>query len=271
ALGAWALRRGGMAARAIGRRTVAFFLLTSVPNVLGVIVLGAALAAGAIAGERNLLLTALPAAVAAGAVLATLVIGRAAGRRARALQRRAGADAGAPAQDAPEDRPPRSSRRARVVREGLLALGDGVEESLALLRRADLMLVCGLLAYLVFDVAILWAGFRALGAAPPVANLAMAYLIGELGGLIPVPGGIGGVEAGLLGMLVAYHVSITAAAGAVIIYRAIVLWVPAVAGSAAFVALRRTLRREADALAGCAPQTETDVIGVGRAVIHGER
>ena len=40
ALGAWALKRGGMPAAEIARRTVAFFLLTSVPNVVGVIVVG---------------------------------------------------------------------------------------------------------------------------------------------------------------------------------------------------------------------------------------
>jgi hypothetical protein len=44
ALGPWALKRGGMEGTEIARRTVAFFLLTSVPNVLGVIIIGGALA-----------------------------------------------------------------------------------------------------------------------------------------------------------------------------------------------------------------------------------
>ena len=92
ALGAWALKRGGMAAREIARRTVAFFLLTSVPNVLGVILIGTGLATGILAGERNLLLTAAPAAVAVSAVIAVLVGGRFAkrwgrGDRARCAQR----------------------------------------------------------------------------------------------------------------------------------------------------------------------------------------
>src|SRR6202167_6751957 len=68
ALGAWALRRGGMAAREIARRSVAFFLLTSVPNVVGVIVIGVGLALSILSGERNLLLTAVSAAVAAAAM-----------------------------------------------------------------------------------------------------------------------------------------------------------------------------------------------------------
>lgn len=70
---------------------------------------------------------------------------------------------------------------------------------------------------------IVWATFRALGPAPPLAILWIAYLIGELGGLIPVPGGIGGVDAGLVGTLALYNVSLSSAAGAVLAYRAIAL------------------------------------------------
>jgi hypothetical protein len=70
-----------------------------------------------------------------------------------------------------------------------------------------------------------------------------------------------------VGTFVLYNVPITAAASAVLAYRAIALWVPSVVGSAAFVWLRRTLRRESDAIAVCAPQTEMEVIGLGRVVI----
>jgi uncharacterized membrane protein YbhN (UPF0104 family) len=259
ALGAWALKRGGMAGREIARRTVAFFLLTSVPNVLGVIVIGAGLAVGILGGERNLLLTAVPAAVALAATIATLAAGRLAGRK------------GEPADDPGDAREvPGLSKRARAFSESLRALSAGVSEAVAQLAEANAVLLLGLLAYLAFDIAILWAGFRALGAAPPIAVLTLAYLIGELGGLIPLPGGIGGVDAGLLGTLVLYHVSITSAAGAVIAYRAIALVVPAIAGAIAFAALRRTLRTEADEIAICAPETEMEIIGVGRAVIRGE-
>jgi uncharacterized protein (TIRG00374 family) len=255
ALGAWALRRGGMAATEIARRSVAFFLLTSVPNVVGVIVIGLGLALGILTGERNLLLTAVPAAVAAAAIAAALAAGRFAGH--------------------PEDpeewaTQQQLSHRARTVRASLTAVGDGVKEALALLREANLVLLGGLLAYLVFDVMILWATFRAIGLAPPLGALAMGYLIGALGGLIPIPGGIGGVDSGLVGTLVLYHVPLAAAAGAVLAYRAIALWVPAIVGSAAFVALRRTLRQEAEAIAICAPQTEMEIIGLGRAVIRTE-
>jgi uncharacterized protein (TIRG00374 family) len=255
ALGAWALRRGGMQASDIGRRTVAFFLLTSVPNVLGVIVIGLGLWTGVFEGVSNPLLTVLPAGVAALAVLGTLLAGRIADRSRARLEREGRHEL---------------SRRTRALWGSLRAIADGVDEAVALLREGNVVLLLGLIAYLAFDVMILWAAFHALGAAPPLANMWMGYLIGELGGLIPVPGGIGGVDAGLLGTLALYGVPLTYAAGAVIIYRAIALWVPAVVGAGAFLALRRTLRREADSIAVCVPDTEMEVIGLGRTVIRSE-
>ena len=255
ALGAWALRRGGMQASEIARRTVAFFLLTSVPNVLGVIVIGLGLATGVFEGVSNPLLTVLPAGVAAMAIVAALFAGRIAERSRARLEREGRHEL---------------SRRTRALWASLRAIAEGVDEAVQLLREGHVVLMLGLVAYLVFDVQILWAAFHAIGASPPLANMWMGYLIGELGGLIPVPGGIGGVDAGLLGTLALYKVPLTSAAGAVLIYRAIALWVPAVVGAVAFLALRRTLRREADSIAVCVPETEMEVIGLGRVVIRSE-
>ena len=44
----------------------------------------------------------------------------------------------------------------------------------------------------------------AAGASPELAVIWMAYLIGQLGNWLPVPGGIGGTELGLVGALVLY-------------------------------------------------------------------
>jgi uncharacterized membrane protein YbhN (UPF0104 family) len=252
ALGAWALKRGGMPGAEIARRTVAFFMLTSVPNVVGVIVVGAGLATGVLAGETNLLLTAVPAAVAAMAIAGALLSRPAAARLRRRLERRGGGEL---------------SRGMRVLSGSLAAVADGVGETVALLRERNRVLIAGMIAYLAFDVMILWATFHAFGSAPSLAIIWIAYLIGELGGLIPVPGGIGGVDAGLVGTLALYNVPLTSATAAVLGYRAIALWVPAILGTAAFVALRRTLRDEAAEIAVCAPQTEIEVIGLGRVMV----
>jgi uncharacterized protein (TIRG00374 family) len=252
ALGAWALKRGGMPASEIARRTAAFFLLTSVANVVGVVVIGLGLAVRALPGETDIALTLLPAVIAAGSIVGSLLAGRCAGWLHLRLQ---ASEAGA------------SAKHSTLALKTLVAIADGVNEAVALLREGNAVLIGGILAYLTFDIMILWATFRAFGNAPPVAILAIAYLIGELGGLIPVPGGIGGVDLGLVGAFVLYNVPITTAASAVLAYRAIALWVPAVVGSAAFVWLRRTLRHESNAIAVCAPQTEMEVIGLGRVVI----
>jgi uncharacterized protein (TIRG00374 family) len=252
ALGAWVLKRGGMPTAEIARRTAAFFMLTSVANVLGVVLIGVGLAVRVLPGETNLALTLLPAAIAATAIVSSLLAGRSSAGLHRRLDRN---EASGP------------SGRSTLALKTLVAIADGVNEAVVLLREGNVWLIGGILAYLVFDVMILWATFRAFGAAPPLAILGMAYLIGELGGLIPVPGGIGGVDAGLVGTFVLYNVPITAAASAVLAYRTIALWVPAILGSAAFVSLRRTLRRESAEISVCAPQTEMEVIGLGRVVI----
>ena len=72
--------------------------------------------------------------------------------------------------------------------------------------------------------------------------VAMAYLVGMLANSLPVPGGFIAVEGGLVGMLLLYGVrpgSVVLAA--VVVYRAISLWVPAAIGSLAFLGLRREI------------------------------
>ncbi len=249
ALGAWALRRGGMDGRRIARRSVAFFFLTSVPNVLGVIVLGFGLALGVIAGRTSPVLTAVPAAVALVAVVATILAGRLAATVEQRVSERRGA----------------GSRIAASFR----ALSEGVQDALELLRHADLLLLVGLVGYLVFDVMILWATFHAFGDVPPLAIIWIGYLLGELGGLIPVPGGIGGVDLGLVGALVLYGVPAGAATAAVLGYRALALVVPLLLGGIAFVRLRRAVARETLDVAGCGPGDLVEIVGVGEAQLEG--
>lgn len=235
ALGAWALRRGGLALERIARRTVAFFLITSATNVAAVIVVGGALALGALPGTESLLLSAGPVVFAIAAVLfVTLAVPRLSGRLV-------------PAWSA-AGRPKLIGRAARV----LDATGDGVGEAVWLLRSRDVRLLGGAVGYLAFDLVVFWACFRAFGAAPPIATLLLAYLFGQLGALIPVPGGIGGVDAGLVGALVLYGTPGATAAIGVLAYRAVLLWIPAVLGGMAFVALKRSLRDEAAARIPCA-------------------
>ncbi len=185
----------------------------------------------------------VPALVAATAIVVTI----AGGRWAAAAEGR---------------RTARSGPTSRTA-EALRALSGGVAEALSLLRALDPWLLCGLVGYLAFDVMILWATFHAFGSVPPLAIIWIGYLIGELGGLVPLPGGVGGVDLGLVGTLALYHVSFAAATAAVLAYRALALTVPAALGAVAFVLLRRSLAREALAISSCAPGGEVEVIGRG--------
>jgi uncharacterized membrane protein YbhN (UPF0104 family) len=249
ALGVWALRRGGMPADEIARKTVAFFLLTSAPSVAMLLLLGAGLTAGILPGGGGALLTVFPAVVAAGGIGATLAL--------RRLTR--GAEARVRSQGG-------GSRWVRLA-PALAAASDGIDEALHQLRQANPQLVIGLVGYLVFDQLAFWASFRAVGASPNLALIWMAYLIGQLGNWLPVPGGIGGVELGLVGALVLYGVPAVTATAAVLLYRVIELWIPAVLGIAAFVQLRLLLRRETEAIRLCKPGDTIEIVGLGPATI----
>ena len=243
ALGAWALNRAGMDVERIARRSVAFFVLTSLPNVLGVVIIGLGMWLGLFGGHASFALTLVPALVAAAAIAVTITAGRWAGGAAERARARRG----------------QNSRLAFA----LDALSGGVSEGLALLRTMDPWLLAGLVGYLAFDVMVLWATFHAFGATPPLAIVWMGYLIGELGGLVPQPGGIGGLDLGLVGTLVLYHVPVASATAAVLAYRAIALVVPTALGAVAFIALRRSLAREAVAISTCLPGGQVEVIGRG--------
>jgi uncharacterized membrane protein YbhN (UPF0104 family) len=229
ALGAWILRRGGLAVDYIARRTVAFFLITSAANTGFLVLGGLGLATGVLPGSPSWWLGAIPAAIA------TLVIAAAlgAGRLVRRVPR-------------------------------LKVVADGVDEALRLLRTGDPAILLGAAGYMLFDVAMLGVCFVAFGnPVPAVGVLLVAYIIGQLGGLIPIPGGLGGVDGGLIGTLVIYGVDATDAAVAVIAYRGLLLVIPALLGLPALAVLRRRLRSEAHDIAACAPGQSVEVLGRG--------
>ncbi|MEJ7891319.1 MAG: hypothetical protein WKF94_01585 [Solirubrobacteraceae bacterium] len=72
-----------------------------------------------------------------------------------------------------------------------------------------------------------------------------------------MPGGIGGVDAGLVGALVLYGTPAATAAVGVLAYRAVLLAIPAILGGAAFITLQRSLRDEAAARIPCADDVRT--------------
>jgi uncharacterized protein (TIRG00374 family) len=71
----------------------------------------------------------------------------------------------------------------------------------------------------------------------------MAYFVGTLGNLLPLPGGLGGVEGGMIGAFAAFGVDFDLSVLVVLSYRGISFWLPTVPGAIAYFQLRRTVAR----------------------------
>jgi uncharacterized membrane protein YbhN (UPF0104 family) len=69
----------------------------------------------------------------------------------------------------------------------------------------------------------------------------VAYFVGMLGNLLPLPGGIGGVDGGMIAALVRFGIAGGAALVAVLAYRAYAFWHPIVPGALAYLQLVRRM------------------------------
>jgi uncharacterized membrane protein YbhN (UPF0104 family) len=220
ALGAWILHSGGMPADRIARRSVAFFLIKSSVNFAAVAVLGTLMAIGILGPHQSLLLTALPAAMAMIVIALVLLV---------------------PRLGPGEDPPPDASKARRGIAHARRALVGGTAEAVEILRSRNWQVIAGSVGYWAWDNAVLWATFNAFGSSPPITVILMAYLIGQLGGLLPIPGGVGGIDGGLFGALIVYGAPVATTAAAVLAYRVILFWLPLLVGGIAFASLRRGL------------------------------
>lgn len=226
ALTVWALRASGLKPRSIARRMLAFEILLYAVYAGALVIGGIGLRTGVFAGRAPWTLTLIPAAI--GVIAIALV---AALRALPAdLERRLRASAGS---SLPRRLVGRLAAAPAALRE---ATGIGFE--LLAQRRVG---VIGAVAYWGFDIATLWASFHAFGHPPPVAVIVLAYFVGALANALPIPGGIGGVEGGTIGALLAFGTKGSLAVLAVLAYRAISFWLPTLPGAVAYVRLRRTV------------------------------
>ncbi len=133
--------------------------------------------------------------------------------------------------------------RAAATARSVAAALEGAMRSLA---RPHWRMLGGA-GFLWFDIAALWAACRATGHPLGLLALAVAYFIGYVVTMIPMPAGLGVFDSGLAGALVLYGFSPAASVGAVLVYHAISVWVPGVGGLFAWLTSRA--RRLADASA----------------------
>jgi uncharacterized membrane protein YbhN (UPF0104 family) len=240
ALGAWALRRVGMPAERIGRRTVAFFLITSSINFAAVILAGVGLGTGLLSGEVAAATALIAAGLAAAALAILLYV-------PRLIDRADGEPSG---------------RGRRLLAKGGGYLADGIRDAVRMFGSGGPLVVGGALGYMALDVLALAAMFAALGGgAPALGGFVFAYTVGQLGGLVPLPGGVGGTDGGLIAAFALLWTPVGIAAAAVLGYRAFQLGVPAVLGVTAFAQLRRSLGEVEAPAPAPAPEPERRLAG----------
>jgi uncharacterized membrane protein YbhN (UPF0104 family) len=205
--------RGAPAGRVVERSAV-LFLLTSAINVIVLGVVGLFAWVGILPGNTDPLLTLLPGGVSLIVFVGFFAMPRLCDRFV--TERHSGKIAGA-----------------------LRTTATTVDDTKRVLFTTDWRLI-GAFAYLLADIFVLVLCFWALGKYPPIAVIVLAYQIGYLSNLIPIPGGIGILDGSFVAMFVLFHVGIGEATSATIVYHAISLWVPALWGTVAFLLLRRT-------------------------------
>jgi len=229
ALTAWALRRSGMRARVVACRLIAFTVILYAVYMITLVIDGVGLYLGVIPGGGSFAITMGPAIFGAVVIVVFLGISM-----------------------LPRDMPGMVERvsagRGRLERLGIrlaqvsATAASGIGTAIDLVRERNVSLL-GAIAWWGFDIAVLWACFHAFGASPPKGVIVMAYFVGMLANTLPIPGGIGGVDGGMIGAFAAFGVDAELSVVAVLAYRAFAFWLPTLPGAIAYLQLRRTVQR----------------------------
>ena len=223
-LQAWALRQAGMRKREVADKTISFLVLTYFPYAAAVIIFGLGLWLGIFPGEAPFTMTVIPAVIALilmGLTSLILLVPTDLQRRLDGFAKRTGTLG-------------RITKRLALVPA---ATSAGLHDAIRHIRSRNPALL-GAILFWGFQIAVLEAAFRAFGDAPPVAVLVQAFFVGMLGNLLPIPGGVGGVEGGMIGAFAAFGVDAGLAVVAVLVFRAFTFWLPLVPGVIAFFRLR---------------------------------
>ena len=229
ALTAWALRRSGMEARVAACRLIAFMVLLYSVYMVTLVVDGLGLYFGLIPGRAPFAITVIPAIFGATVIAVFLAVSLLPGDFDRLVARWTSGGK-------------RLGRLARWLATAPATAASGVRTAIALVRSRNPYLL-GAIAWWGFDIAVLWACFHAFGASPPKGVIVMAYFVGMLGNVLPLPGGIGGVDGGMIGAFSAFGVDVEISVVSVLAYRSIAFWLPTLPGAVAYLQLRRTVHR----------------------------
>jgi uncharacterized protein (TIRG00374 family) len=238
ALTYWALRKAGMRRHEVARRMVAFLTLQYVFYPVALIVFGVLLRTGALPGKHSVELTVIPAGVAG----LLLVLGALVALIPADLSSRLVGLA----------RGPRSRAMAEKVAKVPATVGEGVRFGFGLLvspSRGGLAVIAAV-GYWATNIGILWASFKAFGVHVPLAVVVQGFFLGMVGNLFPLaPGGVGAVDAGMIGAFVLFGIPEETVFPAILVYRFVAFWLPIPLGVVAFLQLRnRVTHWEAEGL-----------------------
>ncbi len=226
----WALRKAGMPRRRAACRMVAFLVLMYGVYTLALVLFGVLLRTGVLPGDDPLGGTVIPAAVSAGMIVVFLLLSRI----PQDVEKRF-------AHLAPGPRRKRFLTRFASVPA---TLASGTRTALAYIlhpRRGALALI-GAVGFWAANIGVLWASFEAFGGEIPFAVLVQGFFVGMAANLIPSPaGGVGSVDAGMIGAFVLFGIPGSVVFPAVLTYRVIAFWLPIPPGIVAFVQLRKTV------------------------------
>jgi uncharacterized protein (TIRG00374 family) len=233
-LTAWALRRSGMSKRVVADKTLTFLILTYMPYMAALIVCGLGLRIGIFPGPAPFGLTVVPAIIA----VILVAIGVSTALVPTDLQHRLEGFA---------EGHGKLGRWAQRLSNLPASASAGMRDALTHIRHPDPALF-GAILFWAAQIGVLWASFHAFGGAPPLAVLTQAFFVGMFGNLLPMPGGVGGVEGGMIAALAAFEVDAGQAVVAVLLFRAMTFWLPMIPGVIAYFQLRRTVERWRDEL-----------------------
>jgi len=222
----WALRRLGMDRRQIAHREATFLVLLYAIYMAVLVVGGVGLRTGVLPGPAPFGLTVIPAIFGATVIALALLaarFGRDIGSAAKRVQKAEGA----------------LSRVSRALGTAPAAIATGVRGSIAFVtaRPPELLAAFG---WWGFDIAVLFTSLHAFGGSPEVTVVVMSYYVGLLANTLPVPGGIGAVDGGMIGALIGFGTDAGLAIVGVLTYRLLSFWLPVIPGIVAYVQLLRT-------------------------------
>jgi uncharacterized protein (TIRG00374 family) len=228
----WALRKAGMERRQSACRMVAFLALLYGVYLAALVVFGILLRTNVLPGKSPIGLTIVPAALAAAVIAIFLLIALIPDDFERRLGR--------------FTQGYRFGRFVRRLATAPATVASGTRTALAFVRnpRRGGLAVIGAIGFWAANIAILWASFEAFSVDVPIAVLVQGFFVGMAANLFPgAPGGVGAVDAGLIGAFVLFGLPGSDVFAAVLIYRLIAFWLPIPPGIVAFLQLRKTAER----------------------------